>query len=331
MNTIDVAMETAVPGLVFRRYHGEEDFPAMAKIINESNRVDGVEWVATVEEIDNDYQHLTNCDSAQDMIVAEVHGEMVGYGRCSWEQEVDGDRIYFYFAHLLPAWRDEGIRRAMLQFNEDRLRAIAATHPNDGKRWLGGWAAETETHWENLLLTHGYKPIRYFMEMVRPTLDDIPNLPLPAGIEVRRGTLEAWRQIWEAMREAFQDHWGHTKWPEEEFVGWSKDPNFNPNLWQVAWDGDEVAGGVLNFINQVENETYDRKRGYTEDIFVRRPWRKQGLAKALIARSFQVLKDEGMTEAALSVDAENPTGAVRLYTGLGFETVKQSAAYRKPL
>ncbi|MEZ4592255.1 MAG: GNAT family N-acetyltransferase [Chloroflexota bacterium] len=303
----------------------------MANIINQSSSADGLESVTTVEEIHNDYQHLTNCDPTQDMIVAEVYGEMVGYGRCTWEQELDGDRIYFHFARLLPAWRNEGIRRAILKFNESRLCAIAATHPNNGKQWLGGWAAETETHWQNLLLRHGYKPVRYFMEMVRPTLDDIPDLPLPAGIEVRRGTLEAWRQIWEAMREAFRDHWGHTEWPEEEFDSWSKEPNFDPSLWQIAWDGAEVAGGVLNYINQIENETYGRKRGYTEDIFVSRPWRRRGLAKALIARSFQVLKGEGMEEAALNVDAENVTGAVRLYTGLGFETVRQSAAYRKPL
>ena len=52
------------------------------------------------------------------------------------------------------------------------------------------------------LLASGYKdqPARYFMMMVRPTLDNIPTLPLACdGIEVRRGTMaEAWRQIWEA-------------------------------------------------------------------------------------------------------------------------------------
>ena len=63
------------------------------------------------------------------------------------------------------------------------------------------------------------------------------------------------------------------------------DPDFDPSLWRVAWQGDEVAGMVLSFINKDENEMYGRKRGYTENICVRRPWRKQGLAKALIALS----------------------------------------------
>lgn len=328
---IDLMMETAVPGLTFRHYAGEDDIPSMVAINNKSNAADGIDWLSTIEGTTNHYRHLVNCDLSQDMVIAEVHGEMVGYGRCQWEQQLDGERIYQHFATLLPTWRGKGIRRAMLQFNEDRLRTIAASHPQDHKQWLNSWAAETETDWIKLLEINGYKPIRYFMDMVRPNLDNIPNLPLPKGIEVRRGTMDEWREIWEAEREAFRDHWGETEWPEEYFHGWSKNPNFNPPLWQVAWDNGEVAGGVLNFINKKENEEYGRLRGYTEDIFVRRPWRRQGLAKALIARSFQVLKDEGMTEAALGVDAENPSGAVQLYTGLGFQTTKQYAVYRKPL
>ena len=88
---------------------------------------------------------------------------------------------------------------------------------------------------------------------------------------------------------------------------------------------------VLNFVNHEENQEYDRKRGYTESICVRRPWRRRGLAKALIARSFKVIKDLGMTEAALGVDTENPNGALQLYKSMGFQVAKQHTTYRKPL
>ncbi len=87
---------------------------------------------------------------------------------------------------------------------------------------------------------------------------------------------------------------------------------------------------VLNFVNHEENEEYKRQRGYTEGICVRRPWRRQGLAKALIARSFRVLKDLGLVEAALGVDTENPNGALQLYQGMGFRPVKRHTTYRKP-
>ncbi len=64
---------------------------------------------------------------------------------------------------------------------------------------------------------------------------------------------------------------------------------------------------------------------------MRRPWRQRGLARALIARSFRVLKDLGMTEAALGVDTENPNGALRLYQSMGFREVKRHTTFRKPL
>ena len=86
---------------------------------------------------------------------------------------------------------------------------------------------------------------------------------------------------------------------------------------------------VLNFIRHDENEEYNRQRGYTETICVRRPWRRRGLARALIARSFKVIKGQGMTEAALGVDTESPTGALQLYEGMGFRPVKRASVYRK--
>jgi len=139
------------------------------------------------------------------------------------------------------------------------------------------------------------------------------------------------RKIWDAVGEAFQDHWGASEWTDEWFRQWQEKSYFNPELFQIAWDGDEVAGTVLNYISEEENKEYNRKRGYTEEITTRRPWRRKGLARALIARSFKVLKERGMTEAALAVDAENLSGALKLYEDMGFRTVKRYTTYRKPL
>jgi ribosomal protein S18 acetylase RimI-like enzyme len=86
---------------------------------------------------------------------------------------------------------------------------------------------------------------------------------------------------------------------------------------------------VLNCIRHDENEEYNRQRGYTEAIRVHRPWRRRGLARALIARSSSVLKEQGVTEAALGVDTENPSGALRLYESMGFRPVKRNSVYRK--
>ena len=330
-NRIKVADAPAVPGLFFRSFQGETDYPIMAAIFNNSREADKADWLSTAEDVRADYSHLTNCDPATDMIFAEIAGKTVGYGRCWWIDLKEEGRIYYFFVRLLPEWRNQGIRRAMMRHLEQRLRDIASDHHADQQQFLSAWADEGETHWHNLLENEGYKIVRYGFDMVRPTLDNIPNCPIPDGIEIRRGTLAEYRQIWEAAREAFRDHWGMPEWEEESFEAWKLYPSFNPDLWQIAWDGDEVVGGVCNFIDPAENEEFGRKRGYTETIFVRRPWRRRGVAKALITRSFQVLKEAGMTEAALGVDGESPTGAQHLYRQLGFVETKRGVTFRKPL
>ena len=124
---------------------------------------------------------------------------------------------------------------------------------------------------------------------------------------------------------------GAQVWPESGWQSWQQEPDFQPDLWQIAWDGGEVAGGVINVVDNQENSAYNRQRAMMDMIFTRRPWRKCGLAKALIARSLLRLRERGITEVTLSVDAENENGAVHLYKVMGFELFKQHTRYRKPL
>ena len=333
----------AVPGLVFRRFHGEVDYPAMVAVLERSKETDGLERTDTVEDVARTYGHLINSDPGQDMLFVELGGRVIGYSRVWWELEVQGTRLYAHFAHLLPAWRGLGIRRAMLRHNERRLREIAASHPPESAkpaqqaasgqvaRAFDVWAAETEVHWCSLLASEGYIAARHHLDMVRPHLEDVPDLPLPDGLEVRPVRPDQLLQVRDAADKAFHDHWGQTGSQAQRFLEWQAAPTFTPDLWQVAWDGDQVAGGVLNYVDRAENEAYGRLRGYTENVFVRRPWRRRGLARALVTRSLRLLRQLGLEEAALGVDAENPNGAGKLYQSLGFRTLKRHTTFRKPL
>ncbi len=131
--------------------------------------------------------------------------------------------------------------------------------------------------------------------------------------------------------EAFRDHWGFSPDAEDPLEVWLESPHFDPSLWRVAWQDDEVVGMVLSFIDQDENAAYGRKRGYTENIAVRRPWRKKGVARALIAASLKALKERGLEEAALGVDTQNLSGAFRLYESMGYRHVKRFSSMRKEI
>jgi mycothiol synthase len=167
--------------------------------------------------------------------------------------------------------------------------------------------------------------------MVRDLSEPFPPAPMPAGLEIRPVKREHLRQIFDATNEAFRDHWGARDYSEAQYQLQMEDKDFHPELWKVAWEGDQVAGAIHNFVDSDENEEYKRKRGYTEDIITRRPWRKQGLARALLVRSMQMFKEMGFTETALGVDSQNTSGAFRLYEGVGYRKVKQQTLYRKPM
>jgi ribosomal protein S18 acetylase RimI-like enzyme len=149
------------------------------------------------------------------------------------------------------------------------------------------------------------------------------------GIEVRQVRPEDYRAIWEADAEAFRDHWGYQTPTEDDYKAWLEWRNFSPDLWQVAWDGDEVVGMVQNYLDEMENEEYERQRGYTENISVRRPWRRMGIARALLTRSIRLFQEMGMQETCLGVDTENPNGALNLYESVGYREVKRYTGYRK--
>jgi GNAT superfamily N-acetyltransferase len=328
-STVFVKDAPALPGLNFRGFRGDSDFPLMAGIIMGCKDEDEIERVETAEDIQRGYSHLINCDPYQDMLFAQIGDRAIGYSRVTWANEGGEKMIYIHFGFLLPEWRRLGIGRAMLRYNQDRLRQIAAGQENDLPCFFESGSADTETAAEALLLSEGFSPVRHFYRMRRPDLENIPEAPMPEGLEVRPVEPEHYQEICDAENEAFRDHWGFSddfKMSVEELVD---RPNFDPSLWKVAWDGDQVTGMVRSYIDGKENTEYNRLRGWTEDISVRRPWRKRGLASSLIAQSLHTLKDRGMQEAALGVDTQNLSGALRLYERMGYSPDKRFTNYRK--
>ncbi len=321
----------AIAGLTFRMFRDDADYPIIVDLTNAYFEANHTGEVITLEWLKNFYRNTSGFDPRRDVLIAEVAGRPIAYGR-RWHRRLDdGTRLYLNIGCILPEWSRRGIGRAMLHQGETYLREVAATQLDTGPRYFQSFVADTEVGADALLRSEGYQIVRNFYEMVRPDLDNIPDLPLPDGLEVRPATPDQYRAIGAALNEAFRDHWGHSETTEEEHERWLNSPHFQPHLWQVAWAGDEVAGMVLPYIDADENAHFKRLRGWPDPIGVRRPWRRRGLASALIARSLRVLKEHGMTEAALGVDTENLSGALRVYERLGFQAVKRFSSYWKPM
>ena len=153
----------------------------------------------------------------------------------------------------------------------------------------------------------------------------------PTGLELRPVTRDQYRTIWDAAAEAFRDHWGETEWTEADWTRFEADPtNADPRLWRVGWDGDQVAGVIVTTVPAEENERHGRPRVYVGGVSVRRPWRRRGLARALLASSLVGAREAGFTSASW---ASTPTSrpAPPTCTVAGFEPEKTFTSWRKPL
>jgi mycothiol synthase len=178
-----------------------------------------------------------------------------------------------------------------------------------------------------LVGARGYRNVRASYTMEIDLGDELPpDADAIAGIELRpyrSGTDE--RATYEAQEEAFQDHWDHTP---QTFETWRefgiKQTNFDPSLWLLAWDGEEVVGLSLNFLERSGDPGY----GEVGTVGVRRAWRRRGIGEALLRRSFRELHARGQRRVRLSVDAESLTGATRLYERVGMRVIRQSNTWQ---
>ena len=323
----------AIPDLVVRHFEPDRDYPAVAGLIEAANLHDGVPWLPTAESLRHDWEHSAGADVNEDVIVADVAGSLVGYVEHSWR--VRGERVHHHVPVVVrPDMRHRGLGRALLAWVETRVAgglAVGSLGPADLPHVLVGYADLEIPEVAPFAAAAGYHVEGYGVLMTRGLADPIPDLPLPTGLEIRPVQPEDHRAIWAADTEAFLDHREPAVRTEADFERWFSQPDLDVSLWQVAWDGTEIAGSVLNFIFRDENERLGLRRGWLEHVSVRRPWRNRGLASALMTRSMRILRDAGMAEAALGADAENLSGAVRLYESLGFRRIRTAAAYRKSI
>jgi mycothiol synthase len=222
---------------------------------------------------------------------------------------------------VLPEHRGRGLGTALRERLEERARELAQDAPEGEEVWFGGEAASANEGAKAFFEARGYELIRHFWKM-GIDLDKEPPEPVwPEGIRLEQAQRGEEREVFDASEEAFQDHWDNQPHDYDEWRQWMVEPDsYDPSLWLLAKDGDEIAGISLCSL--------DPDEGWVGVLGVRRPWRRKGLGKALLLESFREIRERGKPRAVLGVDAANPTGATRLYESAGMRVLTEAAAYR---
>jgi mycothiol synthase len=328
MVKLHVATTSDSAGLRIRPYGGHADDRSIVEVATVAHLADGFDYIPTVEQFAAEVEHPAGFDPSRHIVLGERGGRIVAVGRVAHVRR-DADDTYEIALDVHPGVRRQGVGRAILHRLEELARDMAAEVSTQPRRFYASWCVDSAEETRTLLTDEGYRPVRYFVEMVRDALADVPPVPLPDGLEMRPVEPADHRRIFDAQAEAFRDQWGARDWTDEMFEGLFRAPDLDTSLWRVAWAGDEVAGVCANWVYAAENERLGVRRAWLEQVSVRRPWRRRGVARALIAASLHAFAERGLTSAALGVDTDNPTGALGLYEGLGFRVHKPATAYRK--
>ncbi|NWG18228.1 MAG: GNAT family N-acetyltransferase [Chloroflexi bacterium] len=232
-----------------------------------------------------------------------------------------------------PAYEGLGLRDYLLAWGEERARQAFARVPEGARVAMRSGITNGHEAARRSLEDAGLSLVRHFLRMVID-LNEPPAPPeWPDGITVRgavRGQDE--RAVLQAQRDSFQDHWGYVESPFEENLQswlhrWQTSDGFDPSLWFLALDGDRIAGISLCRPYIPGHEAM----GWVATLGVTRPYRRRGLALALLRHSFQVLYQRGSRQVGLGVDASNLTGAVALYKKAGMHIALQFDTYEKEL
>lgn len=309
-----------------------EDMDEAIKLMNIwSQHVLGEDEIQDADELINEMK-IPGFKPEEDLrAVFAPNGEMVGYMEV-WTTSKPPVHPWLW-GRVHPDYEGLGIGSWLMQWAEKRSLQELDNIPEDLRLAPRTGIQSIATDSMKLFEDMGYTQIRSSYRMKIEMDAPVPEPVWPEGITLKPYDPETDAEaVYRADTEAFRDHFGFVEQPFEsgfkDFMhNMTKFEGFDPTLWFLAMDGDEIAG-----VSLCRPRAYDDlELGMVATLAVRRPWRKRGLGLALLRHSFNEFYHRGKHKVGLGVDAENLTGALRLYEKAGMHVHRQYNLYEKEL
>jgi ribosomal protein S18 acetylase RimI-like enzyme len=285
--------------VTFRR-PTEADAPAVVALMAAYDTALGFEPDTEIADLLDEWREL---DLARDAWLWEEAGTPVAFSSIRGRGEkwhLDG--------YVHPEHRGRGFGAEILRLGEERAREGGGVRVHSGTLHADEAASA-------LFEGNGYRFVRAFLRMSIELAGEIAEPPLRLVVPDDDAEVHA------VVQEAFADHWDHQPRTLEEFL--ERHEGVDRSLWRGIRDGDRLVAVAVNELRF--------GGGWVGRLGTLRDWRGRGFASALLQASFAEFRRRGETFAQLGVDAESPTGAVRVYERAGMHVVWRADVYEKHL
>jgi mycothiol synthase len=261
------------------------------------------------------------------LLIAEWNGKTAGMVQALVDKFREEKKGFIQSLAVLPEFRHKGIAKKLVS------EAISSLKGR-GMKIVGAWAQTDRSACVHIYESFGFRCVRT-SSLMRGSLTEIPNVEVNNGVSLREAQFEDGQDIAlinKLDNESFKEHFNHrpvtveeTKYMLLEMPWWKH---------QKAWFAvleKQPLGYVVAGIDAGLNKEKSVKYGWVLDIGVLKPQRRRKIGSTLIRRAMQYLKSQGMENALLYVDDQNPTRAIKLYEKVGFRVYHKSAVYELQL
>lgn len=318
----------SIKTLTPRCYGCETDLEAIAKLLNSSESAHQFnEWPSPAEMLMQ--LETPSVDKQRDICLWENSNSQVVAIAGLMIPEIGEDIAGILWFRVDPQSKGNNLEAQILEWGERRMGEVGRERNVKVKVLCGAHGDNVERI--ALLESSSFEIERYFLTMERSLTDPIPEAEFPEGFTLKHIENEADAAAWaEMFNQTFIDHWNHQDITVKSVKDKLNDPKYQSELSLVAVAPDGTFAALCDCqIHPENNELNKRKDGLVSILGTRRGFRKQGLGRGILLSALKLLKTEGMETAMLYVDADNLSGATRLYESVGFRRVNTQIAYIK--